>query len=104
MALFIQTLAGETSVVEACAELQIGESRFYGQRADWLQESLTLLEPRTAGRPAKAPSLASEEEVESLREQLRESEARAAVLAVKAELAGRVRLRSSACAPSKKTK
>lgn len=104
MALFIQTLAGETSVVEACAELQICESRFYGQRAEWLQESLTLLEPRAAGRPAKVTSPPSEEEVESLREQLRESEARAAALAVKAELAGRIRLRGSACTPSKKTK
>lgn len=104
MALFIQTLAGETSVVEACKELQIGESRFYGQRAEWLQAALDLLEPRSAGRPHKVTPPPSAEEVERLREQLRETEARASAFAVKAELAGALRVHRASCAAPKKTK
>lgn len=104
MALFIQTLAGETSVVEACKELEIGESRFYGQRAEWLQSALNLLEPRSAGRPHKVLPPPNAEDVERLREQLRETEARASALAVKAELAGALRLNRAACATPKKTK
>ena len=103
MALFIQTLAGETSVVEACKELHIGESRFYGQRAEWLQAALELLEPRSAGRPHKVVTPPRAEDVERLREQLRETEARASAFAVKAELAGALRL-PGACAAPKKTK
>jgi hypothetical protein len=88
MKLFLQTLSGQTSVVQACAELGISEARFYGQRAEWLQESLALLEPRLAGRPAKPVATATAEEVQVLRERLRETEARATALAVQAELAG----------------
>jgi hypothetical protein len=42
------------TVPEACAALQIGESRFHALRNEWLQESLELLEPRRAGRPPKS--------------------------------------------------
>ncbi len=84
---FLKTLAGEQSVVEACAELGIGESRFFAQRAGWLQEALALLEPRSAGRPAKAEPLISASEVQSLRTRVRELEARAAAAEVQAELA-----------------
>jgi hypothetical protein len=87
LTLFIQTLAGERSVGDACAELGIGESRFFAQRSEWLQESLELLEPRSAGRPAKAESPLPTEEVQSLRERLRELEARAAAVEVQSELA-----------------
>jgi hypothetical protein len=103
MTLFLQTLSGETSVVQACAELNICESRFYGQRAEWLQESLALLEPRPSGRPAKTPATATPEEVRALRTQLRETEARAAALAVQAELAGTLGARLPTCAAVKKT-
>lgn len=102
MALFIQTLAGETSVVEASKELEICESRFYGQRAEWLQSALNLLEPRSAGRPHKVTPPPSLEELEQLREQLRETEARASALAVKAELAGALRLHRTSCSAPKK--
>jgi hypothetical protein len=103
MTLFLQTLSGETSVVQACAELNICESRFYGQRAEWLQESLALLEPRPSGRPAKMPATATPEEVRALRTQLRETEARAAALAVQAELAGTLGARLPSCKAVKKT-
>lgn len=101
MALFLRTLSGETSVGQACQELHIGESRFYDQRAEWLQDSLALLEPRRSGRPAKPVAAPTPEEVQALRERLRETEARATALAVKAELAGSLRPRP--CASGKKT-
>jgi hypothetical protein len=68
LTLFLQTLSGQCSVGEACAELGIGESRFFAQRAAWLEQSLALLEPRTAGRPPKLPLLAGERDVKVLRE------------------------------------
>lgn len=85
--LFLQTLAGQCSVVEACAELNVCESRFYDQRAEWLKGSLELLEPRSAGRPPKPDPIPTPEEVASLRQRVRELEARAATVEVQAELA-----------------
>ena len=87
MTWFLQTLAGERRVGDACAELGIRESRFFEQRAGWLQEALELLEPRSAGRPAKAEPPISAAEVQSLRKQVRELGARAAAGEVQAELA-----------------
>jgi hypothetical protein len=87
LTLFLQTLAGECSVGDACAELGIGESRFFAQRSEWLQESLELLEPRSAGRPAKPEPPLSADEVQSLRQRVRELEARAAAVEVQSELA-----------------
>jgi hypothetical protein len=102
--LFLQTLSGGCRVGEACAELGICESRFFDQRAEWLQEALELLEPRSPGRPPKPqPSLAPAE-VELLRHQVQELQARAAAVEVQAELASvlpHVIQRSSA---GKKTK
>jgi len=87
MTLFLETLAGQRSVVAACAELNLCESRFYSQRAAWLQESLGLLEPRSPGRPCKdEPSLAPEE-AQSLRARVLELEAQLAAAQVQAELA-----------------
>ena len=85
--LFLQTLSGQCSVGEACAELDICESRFYDQRAEWLKGSLQLLEPRSPGRPPKPEPPPALDEVESLRERVRELEARAAAVEVQAELA-----------------
>lgn len=87
MMLFLQTLAGERSVGQACTELGICESRFFAQRTTWMQAALALLEPRSPGRPPKAPPLPAADEAELLRERIRELEARAAVAEVRAELA-----------------
>jgi hypothetical protein len=84
---FWETLQGECSVGEACGALGICESRFHEQRSAWMQASLALLEPRTAGRPAKPAPPISPEEVQGLREQIRVLEARAAAAEVQAELA-----------------
>jgi len=85
--LFLQTLSGQCSVGAACAELDIGESRFFAQRAEWLEKSLDFLEPGAPGRPAK-PELPPEQgEVDALREQVRQLEARLAAAEVRSELA-----------------
>jgi hypothetical protein len=84
---FLQTLSGQSSVVEACAVLGIGESRFYDQRSEWLQDALTLLEPRSPGRPPKPEPPIMPEEVQGLRQRVRDLEARAAAVEVQAELA-----------------
>jgi len=77
----VQLLRGDT------AELDIGESRFFAQRAEWLEKSLDFLEPGAPGRPAK-PELPPEQgEVDALREQVRQLEARLAAAEVRSELA-----------------
>jgi len=85
--LFLQTLAGERTVEEACAQLGICASRFFDQRTAWLHESLALLEPRAAGRPRQADPLPSPAELTALRERVAELEARAAAVEAQAELA-----------------
>jgi hypothetical protein len=87
MGWFLQTLNGERSVGEACAALEICESRFYDQRGEWLQAALALLEPRSPGRPPKPEPTILPEEVQTLRQRVRELEARAAAVEVQAELA-----------------
>ena len=85
--MFLETLAGRCRVEDACAELGIGSSRFFAQRAEWLQEALALLEPRAAGRPPKPQPPISPVEVEGLRRRVRELEGQGAALEVQAELA-----------------
>jgi hypothetical protein len=85
--MFLKTLAGQCRVEDACGKLGIGSSRFFDQRAEWLQEALALLEPRSPGRPPKAEPPISPEEVEGLRRRVRELEGQAAALEVQAELA-----------------
>jgi len=49
----LRATSGEATVVEVCAELGIGESRFHQLRDEVLQAAAECLEPRPAGRPAK---------------------------------------------------
>lgn len=87
MTLFIETIKGEYTVEQACEELEICQSRFFAHRSDWMQQALHLLEPRTPGRPNKSQAIPSLEEVEALRQRVRELEARAAAVELQAELA-----------------
>jgi len=86
MMLFLQTLADECSVVQACQELGLSQSRFFAHRADWLQQALEVLEPQSPGRPAKPEPSAPPAEVAALRQRVRELEARATAAEVQAEL------------------
>jgi hypothetical protein len=87
MTLFLQTLSGQCSVPEACAQLGIGQSRFFAQRSAWLQQSLAILEPRSPGRPPKPDSAAADDDLRQLQERLQHLEARSAAVEVQAELA-----------------
>lgn len=87
MTWFLETLSGECSVGEACTALGICASRFYDQRSEWLKGALALLEPHPAGRPPKSEPSVLPEEVQALRQRVRELEARAAAAEVQAELA-----------------
>jgi hypothetical protein len=71
--LFIETLAGEKLVSEACAELGVGESRFFALRGEWLQQGVEFLEPRPPGRPPKIEP-AESAELRALRRRVRELE------------------------------
>jgi hypothetical protein len=53
--LILETVSGERSVAEACAELGISEAAFHKLRGRFLAESVGLLEPRSAGRPPASP-------------------------------------------------
>jgi transposase-like protein len=66
----LKTLRGEWTIARACQELEICESRFHALRRDWLQQSLELLEPRPAGRPAKSQEI-DLQEVQRLDSQLK---------------------------------
>jgi hypothetical protein len=101
---FLQTLAGECGAGDACVDLGIGESRFFAQRAAWLQEALALLEPRSPGRTAKPEPPIEPSEVQALRERVRELEARAAAVEVQAELARTLPHVLHRLRPGKKTK
>jgi len=52
----LQTIAGELSVVDACAVLNVSEARFHELRTELLQAAVTHFEPRPKGRPAQQPS------------------------------------------------
>jgi len=103
MTWFLETLAGQCGVGEACAALGIGESRFFDQRAQWLQAALALLEPRSPGRPSKPEPTVSPEEAQALREQVRDLEARAAAVEVQGELARTLPHVLARLRPGKKT-
>ena len=85
--LFLETVAGKKTVVEAADDLGIGETAFYKFRARWLQESVEILEPRSRGRPRKRPEVVDREEVERLRRENRDLWRALRLGAVKEELA-----------------
>jgi hypothetical protein len=78
----LETLTGERSVAEACAELKVSEARFHCLRRQALEAALEGLRSKQAGRPRKpTPSPVSrqedlESEVEALRTELWAAEIR----------------------------
>lgn len=101
--LFLETLSGQRSVAEACAELDICESRFYAQRAEWLEASINLLEPGAPGRPAKCEPAPDPAELRAMRSHIRQLEARLAAAEVRSELACLLPRVAAAALPGKKT-
>ena len=67
----LKTLSGETRLLEACAQLGLGETRFHTLREIALQGALSALEPRPAGRPSRA-STTEAEQIRALEQRVRE--------------------------------
>jgi hypothetical protein len=82
----LETLTGERSVAEACAELEVSEARFHVLRRQALQGALEALEPGQAGRPRKAEP---EEpgRIEELERELKETKIDLQAALVRTELA-----------------
>jgi transposase-like protein len=78
---FLQTLTGESTVDEVCAELGIGPSRFFVLRNAWLQEAVDLLGPKPVGRPRETsnepPATELKQQLQELKQQLLGAELRA---------------------------
>lgn len=60
----LQAMRGELTVEHACAEMGVGEARFYQLRDRFVAEGVSGLEPGLGGRPRKAPP--EDEEVKAL--------------------------------------
>jgi hypothetical protein len=67
------TLYGQARLREACAQLDLGETRFHQLREIALQGALTAIEPRPAGRPSRA-SASEAEQIRALQARVRELE------------------------------
>jgi hypothetical protein len=70
LSVFLETIAGQLKVPEACQQLGIGPSRFHELRNQTLQATLEALEPRPPGRPAK-PTYPEQSEIDTLKAELR---------------------------------
>jgi transposase-like protein len=82
----LETLTGERTVAEACAELEIGEARFHQLRQQALQGALQGLRPGRAGRPRKEEPVAPGR-VEELEQEVRDLEIDLQAARVRTELA-----------------
>jgi hypothetical protein len=61
----LETLSGQRTIPEACAELGIRGAMFHRVRSEVLQTALGRLEPRPQGRPSR-PSSAADQRVAEL--------------------------------------
>ena len=67
----LDTLYGERRLLEACAQLEIGETRFHQLRESALQGALSAIARRSAGRPTR---VAETEQVREQRQRIAELE------------------------------
>jgi len=95
----LETMTGTCRVQEACDKLAIKEARFDQIRIEGLQAALQALEDRPAGRPARTPSPA-EEENQRLQEQVTQLKRELELAALRVELA--VEKPKGATEPAKK--
>jgi hypothetical protein len=78
----LDTVAGKTTVLDACARLGICEQRFHQLRGHLLRAALASLEPKPIGRPRRRLTQADRDaqslsaEVATLRHELRASKTR----------------------------
>jgi hypothetical protein len=82
----LQTMRGDLTVLEACAQLGVSTQRFHQLREEAMQGALQALEPRPAGRPSRPPTPA-EEQVEQLQKELAHKEFAVRAAQVREEIA-----------------
>lgn len=68
----LETLSGERSVEQACAELGVSVSRFHELRREALQAALDGLAPSPSGRPKPVDPSADHERLRALEQENRE--------------------------------
>tara|TARA_B100001750_G_scaffold115557_3_gene91568 strand:+ start:590 stop:1000 length:411 start_codon:yes stop_codon:yes gene_type:complete len=83
----VQTLTGEVSVAEACADLGVSESHFHRLRDRALAGAAEALEPRPAGRPRGATPTAAQERIAELEDDLTEMQFQLRAAELREELA-----------------
>src|SRR5260370_39470645 len=66
-------MSGEQRLLEACAQLEVGETRFHQLRELARQGALSAIEPRPAGRPSRAP-WSEAEQIRALQARIEELE------------------------------
>jgi len=84
MTLILQTLSGQVTAEDAAAMLGIGRSRFFAMREEFLQQSLSNLEPKPTGRPPKQEAVEEKDarieqlemEIDSMKVELRAAQIR----------------------------
>ena len=69
----LDTLVGERRLLEACAQLDIGETRFHQLREAALQAALAAIEPRPAGRPCRT-AVCDVQQMQALQQRVQELE------------------------------
>ena len=82
----LETIAGQLTIPEACAQLGIGESRFHDLCNRTLQATLNTLEPRRPGRPPK-PASSRQGEIDAMKAKLDRVHKELAVADVQVSLA-----------------
>ena len=84
----LETLSGERSIEQACAELGVSASRFHELRHEALQGALDALAPGAAGRPARqVDALAEAERARALERDKAELEVELQAALVRTEIA-----------------
>ena len=83
----VQTLAGELTIGEACAELGVSESQFHRLRKRALTGAVEALEPRPAGRPRAAEPSVDEQRIAVLESELHDMEFQLRAAELREELA-----------------
>jgi hypothetical protein len=82
----LETIAGQTSVVDACARLDISEPRYHQLKDDVLRGALSAIEPRPMGRPPRRAT-AEQERIAALQQQLRDKDVELRAAQARAEIA-----------------
>jgi hypothetical protein len=82
----LDTLYGQLRLLEACAQLGIGETRIHQLREMVLQAALRAIEPRPAGRPSRAAT-SETERIRALEQQVQELDLALHEAQVRAEIA-----------------